>query len=496
MTNKKRRTGFTIVELVIVIAVIAILAAILIPTFVSITKKANLTADMVAVKEMNTILAAEEITDGKPATVVDAQEVLKSNGINDFTPMSSNNVFYWVGTDNRVILWEWENDEKTTGKVTYPDEYAKKYEDITSISVDWYKLGDDNGIDVIEATDGKTLEEAFIEAMVATSVEKTNYLMFPKNSEITLNAEQIGQFNGAMETDLGIGKNVHINLNGSTLNAEREDTIFNVPSGATLEFNDGNMNVVSSNYNHAGFQVQTGGSLVLRNVQVKGLAHTMIFPSSEASEVIIDNSNIECDAYYGLMTNGLTSKNIRIVINNSSIKNIVDGGGVGLLINCLSNVHINNSNIMGSRHALVMRSGTVDVKDSILEIISTNPSIFNYKDFAPGYGFSGYWKDGNKLPAGVLVLGDYSAINGDGTFSYFGDVTGTLTNTRVNSTDPNKIPDVLLASSDPNKEITLNYEGTTIDNYKIYGEDWTPTSDNVNVIICNKGPIKVNGVEK
>ena len=39
--KKTNRKGFTIVELVIVIAVIAILAAVLIPTFAGITKKAN-----------------------------------------------------------------------------------------------------------------------------------------------------------------------------------------------------------------------------------------------------------------------------------------------------------------------------------------------------------------------------------------------------------------------------------------------------------------------
>ena len=39
--KKTNRKGFTIVELVIVIAVIAILAAVLIPTFAGVTKKAN-----------------------------------------------------------------------------------------------------------------------------------------------------------------------------------------------------------------------------------------------------------------------------------------------------------------------------------------------------------------------------------------------------------------------------------------------------------------------
>lgn len=43
-TNKKR--GFTIVELVIVIAVIAILAAVLIPTFSGVVKNAKATAAM------------------------------------------------------------------------------------------------------------------------------------------------------------------------------------------------------------------------------------------------------------------------------------------------------------------------------------------------------------------------------------------------------------------------------------------------------------------
>ena len=41
MTKKNKRRGFTIVELVIVIAVIAILAAVLIPTYANLVKKAN-----------------------------------------------------------------------------------------------------------------------------------------------------------------------------------------------------------------------------------------------------------------------------------------------------------------------------------------------------------------------------------------------------------------------------------------------------------------------
>ena len=57
MTNKK---GFTIVELVIVIAVIAILAAVLIPTFSSVISKANASAAQSACKNALEIVLAQE----------------------------------------------------------------------------------------------------------------------------------------------------------------------------------------------------------------------------------------------------------------------------------------------------------------------------------------------------------------------------------------------------------------------------------------------------
>lgn len=51
---KKNKNGFTIVELVIVIAVIAILAAVMIPTFTGIVKKANESAAFQEARAMMT----------------------------------------------------------------------------------------------------------------------------------------------------------------------------------------------------------------------------------------------------------------------------------------------------------------------------------------------------------------------------------------------------------------------------------------------------------
>ena len=59
--KKSNKKGFTIVELVIVIAVIAILSAVLIPTFSNVTKNAkNSAAQQEASHALSTVLMKEE----------------------------------------------------------------------------------------------------------------------------------------------------------------------------------------------------------------------------------------------------------------------------------------------------------------------------------------------------------------------------------------------------------------------------------------------------
>lgn len=111
---KRLKRAFTIVELVIVIAVIAILAAVLIPTFTTLIDKANESNDIALVKNLNTALVSKEATD-EVNTMQDALDAAYEYGytVDKLTPSSSGDIV-WDEVNNRFALI---ND----GKVVFED---------------------------------------------------------------------------------------------------------------------------------------------------------------------------------------------------------------------------------------------------------------------------------------------------------------------------------------------------------------------------------------
>ena len=141
MKNLKKK-GFTIVELVIVIAVIAILAAVLIPTFSNLVKKANLANDQSMIRNMNTTLVTSEILENGFEYAGDAIEALNANGFTGkYNPYSANfhygydlenNKMYLIDDNNEVIypnndaqvsnlwiLWSNKASDKVVGATKY-----------------------------------------------------------------------------------------------------------------------------------------------------------------------------------------------------------------------------------------------------------------------------------------------------------------------------------------------------------------------------------------
>ena len=98
MNMKNNRKGFTTVELVIVIAVIAILATVLIPTFSNLINQANLSVDKQNVRNMNICLATYSITDGNPSDFYNVKEQLEKYGYgkdNNFVAKTKGYTISW-----------------------------------------------------------------------------------------------------------------------------------------------------------------------------------------------------------------------------------------------------------------------------------------------------------------------------------------------------------------------------------------------------------------
>ena len=137
MIKRNNKKGFTIVELVIVIAVIAILAAVLIPTFSGIIRKANISADTQLAKNLNSALAADEAIDGKPENFSEVLTVFRENG-------------YVIANLNPTAAFLWEKAIETSFtpeslatflteeyEVTYP----QALQDTHALLEQWKEIG-------------------------------------------------------------------------------------------------------------------------------------------------------------------------------------------------------------------------------------------------------------------------------------------------------------------------------------------------------------------
>ena len=192
------RRGFTIMELVIVIAVIAVLAAVLIPTFANLTQRANESADTQTVKNLNTILSSEEVLGNKAENMTEAIEIASSGGYNvtALTPTSDGNDILWNQDTNRFVLADSE-----TGELVYADEQVDNPEiSVTGCNYTYWKITDSD-----------------------TNVEDGKYSYYLSDSFVDNDI--------TVTTGIDVGENTDINITYQT--TASQSVIFNT-NGGTL----------------------------------------------------------------------------------------------------------------------------------------------------------------------------------------------------------------------------------------------------------------------
>lgn len=132
---KALKRGFTIVELAIVIAVIAVLAAVLIPTVSKLVYDAQVSTDKQAAKEMSVALSASEPSDGVPANMNELIGLLEKNGYSAdvIFPSCGENFFAWDKTSNQILYFD-QNAELLFYSKDYQSEKAELWRPMRSLS--------------------------------------------------------------------------------------------------------------------------------------------------------------------------------------------------------------------------------------------------------------------------------------------------------------------------------------------------------------------------
>ena len=345
MIKRNNKKGFTIVELVIVIAVIAILAAVLIPTFAGIVKKANESADIQAVRQMNTALAADGAVES--TSLAELYRVLGEAGMNaeDYTPLYKDRYFYWDMGLNMILYLD-----SNRSTVIFP-------EDVTSSGKIYCLNGtfDSSDATIELAEDGPAFTTPEGEGAVPT-VEYTvaSAADFVKLSEYI--SENTAKINAKGASKLIINLPTEIDVQGADINFTSESTqnlnvvLKGAAGGTTIRglyvsdkhVTTGNTSdgVTSKTYGHSMFNYI--GDLTVENITIvdsaiggfgasqggffAGQADNVTFKN-----VTVENSDIEASRKVGVLAGYVHGQ---ISLDDVTIKDCTvtaSGGEAGIL---------------------------------------------------------------------------------------------------------------------------------------------------------------------
>ena len=427
MIKRNNKKGFTIVELVIVIAVIAILAAVLIPTFSGIIRKANISADTQLVKNMNTALAADEAINGKPDSFSDVIAIVKDAGyvLSAFNPTTEGCYVAWDKETNQLLLVD--------GKDNKFEVIYSANENYTAAGATWYfavdseeakaaltaKYGDTVNIEMAITTvkglsdmlaAGGTQEIYIDESLV---LDAENLLVFNKadaNTTINLGNAQLNT-NGLVEGEVPIQIEAGtVTINGGSIggggayidaDGQRVNSSLEAEEGSTVIINGTEFSVAASGY------VTFQGNATLNDVKID--SEGMGVYCGGNGNVVLENVTINSAGRCVWATNydGVNHTNKSATI---TIKSGTYNGGTGTFKDSYAAV-----TVVAYSGDIVIEGGTFTTgSGKLFQVMESNGSITLKGGTFEGKTLSELGKAGiESFCNGTFKVAD----NGDGTFT-------------------------------------------------------------------------------
>lgn len=327
MMKRNTEKGFTVVELVIVVAVIAILAAVLVPTFSKVVRNAKVSKDVSLCKNTNIALAMREATDGRPTLASDAIGGILNDGfvLNRLTPTAEGCYVVYDLTNNRFALLDNGFD------IVYSE---------TEISDDLYLLtGDQNTIDkaklnetysfkyLITTNENLTLDNSFDARLIADcnvtlKTDNTECFIVTDGGNIVINAPQ------ATITHIGNADTVTVDkVSGNSYHVQGTVNELILRSGRVVVEGDSVVDVIVIPEDADDYSIFVESADEKTN---QGEIGKVIVNAATQEVVVKDkNSGVVVGVYCPTLPLGDTDKDVVFVYKNEDIK----GDGVYKLMN-------------------------------------------------------------------------------------------------------------------------------------------------------------------